>query len=303
MNRFTLSCCLLFAVPVLAANRAELVSRAVDDVKEALDEASDAPAACKKKLTPKLDALDDAIRAAKKDPSDSAIKSAQRAADRAADVAEEACTGSTGKRLSKALAGASKALDDALDVKEDSGPPPVLGAIAQGIGINLDRAARQMIERALKLLQPVLLQGVVAHDSEREDQRPGDRRRGTRGGSREEGEEERRRSGRGSLRRDLQEEPGVPVEHLLRRQWQPRLLHEDVQRRLRLSKQDVRVGVLPPQEPERATEAVLAGQGLRAAREPKRPETSVPSSPTSTVADPNGGPEDPSNERRPASHR
>lgn len=146
MNRLTLACSLLFAVPVLAASRAELVTRAVDDVKEALDEASDAPAACKKKLTPKLDALDDAIRAARKDPSDSSIRSAQKAADRAADLAEEVCTGSTGKRLSKALTGASKALDDALEVKEDSGPPPVLGAIAQGIGGLFAGAAKANVE-------------------------------------------------------------------------------------------------------------------------------------------------------------
>ena len=124
----------LFAVPAFAANRAELVTRAFDDVKDALEEANDAPAACKKKLSPKLDSLDDAIRAAKKDPNDSTIKSGQRAADKAADAAQDACSGSSGKRLTKALTGASKSLDDALAAKEESGPPPVLGAIAQGIG-------------------------------------------------------------------------------------------------------------------------------------------------------------------------
>ncbi len=136
----------LFALPAFAANRAELVTRAFDDVKDALEEANDAPAACKKKLSPKLDSLDDAIRAAKKDPSDSTIKSAQRAADKAADTAQDACSGSSGKRLTKALEGASKSLDDALAAKEEAGPPPVLGAIAQGIGGLFAGAAKANVE-------------------------------------------------------------------------------------------------------------------------------------------------------------
>lgn len=136
----------LCAAPAFAANRADLVTRAFDDVKDALDEANDAPAACKKKLSPKLETLNDAIRAAKKDPTDSALKSAQRAADKAADTAQDACSGSTGKRLTKALEGASKSLDDALAVKEESGPPPVLGAIAQGIGGLFAGAAKANVE-------------------------------------------------------------------------------------------------------------------------------------------------------------
>lgn len=146
MNRLALCLCVVFSTTTLAASRAELVTRAVDDVKEALDEASDAPAACKKKLTPKLDALDDAIRAAKKDPSDAAIRTAQKAADRAADLAGDACTGAAGKRLSKALSGASKSLDDALAAKDEAGPPPVLGAIAQGIGGLFAGAAKANLE-------------------------------------------------------------------------------------------------------------------------------------------------------------
>lgn len=129
-----LSAIVLISFPVFAASRVDLVSSAVDGVKEAVEELADAPAACRKKVSSRVEALEDAVRAAKKDPSDSALKAAQRKADQAADVAVEACTGSTGKRLTRALQGTSRSLDDALAVKEDSGPPPVLGAIAQGLG-------------------------------------------------------------------------------------------------------------------------------------------------------------------------
>ncbi len=129
-----LSVVVFISFPVFAASRADLVSSAVDGVKEAVEELADAPAACRKKVSSRVEALEDAVRAAKKDPSDSALKAAQRKADQAADVAGEACTGSTGKRLTRALQSASRSLDDALAVKEDSGPPPVLGAIAQGLG-------------------------------------------------------------------------------------------------------------------------------------------------------------------------
>jgi hypothetical protein len=150
MNRFVLSLCVVCATTALAASRAEFVSRAVNDVKEALDEAADAPASCKKKLTARLDALDDAVRSAKKDPTDAAIRQAGRAADRAADTAEEACTGSSGKRLGKALSGVSKTLDDALAAKDEAspppGPPPVFGAIAQGLGGLFAGAAKANVE-------------------------------------------------------------------------------------------------------------------------------------------------------------
>lgn len=129
-----LSVIVLISFPVFAASRVDLVSSAVDGVKEAVEELADAPAACRKKVSSRVEALEDAVRAAKKDPSDSALKAAQRKADQAADVAVEACTGSTGKRLNRALQSTSRSLDDALAVKEDSGPPPVLGAIAQGLG-------------------------------------------------------------------------------------------------------------------------------------------------------------------------
>lgn len=129
-----LSVIVLISFPVLAASRVDLVSSAVDGVKEAVEELADAPAACRKKVSSRVEALEDAVRAAKKDPSDSALKAAQRKADQAADVAAETCPGSTGKRLTRALQSTSKSLDDALAAKEDSGPPPVLGAIAQGLG-------------------------------------------------------------------------------------------------------------------------------------------------------------------------
>lgn len=124
----------LISFPAFAASRVELVSSAVDGVKEAVDELTDAPAACRKKVSGRVEALEDAVRTAKKDPSDSSLKAAQRKADQAADVVQEACTGSTGKRLNRALQSASKSLDDALAAKEDPGPPPMLGAIAQGLG-------------------------------------------------------------------------------------------------------------------------------------------------------------------------
>jgi len=124
----------LVSLPAFAASRVDLVSSAVDGVKEAVEQLADAPVACRKKLSTRVEALEDAVRAAKKDPSDSTLKAAQRKADQAADAAQEACPGSTGKRLNRALQSASKSLDDALAVNEDSGPPPVLGAIAQGLG-------------------------------------------------------------------------------------------------------------------------------------------------------------------------
>lgn len=129
-----LSVVVLSSFPAFAASRVDLVSSAVEGVKEAVEELADAPAACRKKVSTRVEALEDAVRAAKKDPSDSTLKAAQRKADQAADVAQEACTGSTGKRLNRALQSASKSLDDALAVKVESGPPPVLGAIAQGLG-------------------------------------------------------------------------------------------------------------------------------------------------------------------------
>jgi hypothetical protein len=129
-----LSVFVVLSFPAFAASRADLVSSAVDGVKEAVEELADAPAACRKKVSSRVEALEDAVRAAKKDPSDATLKAAQRKADQAADVAQEVCTGSTGKRINRALQGASKSLDDALAVKEDSGPPAVLGAIAQGLG-------------------------------------------------------------------------------------------------------------------------------------------------------------------------
>jgi len=129
-----LSFVVLVSFPAFAASRVDLVTSAVDGVKEAVEELADAPAACRKKVSSRLEALEDAVRAAKKDPTDSALKAAQRKADQAADVAAEACLGSTGKRLTRALQSTSRSLDEALAVKEDSGPPPVLGAIAQGLG-------------------------------------------------------------------------------------------------------------------------------------------------------------------------
>lgn len=129
-----LSVVVLISFPVFAASRIDLVSSAGEGVKEAVEELADAPAACRKKVSSRLEALEDAVRAAKKDPSDAALKAAQRKADQTADVAQETCTGSTGKRLTRALQNASRSLDAALVEKEDSGPPPVLGAIAQGLG-------------------------------------------------------------------------------------------------------------------------------------------------------------------------
>ncbi len=134
MFRTVLCLVVCLSSSVFAASRADLLSRAAEGVKEAVDEVQDAPAACRKKLAGKVESLDDALRAAKKDQSDASVKSARRAADQAADVAREACTGSAGKRLVKALEAASSSFDDALSAKEDAAPPPVLNAIAQGIG-------------------------------------------------------------------------------------------------------------------------------------------------------------------------
>jgi hypothetical protein len=105
------------------------------------------------------------------------LKSARRAADQAADLARDACTGSSGKRLVKALEGASSSLDDALSAKEELAPPPVLGAIAQGIGGLFAGAAQQTQHSSSKEWSKTSrTEQVNGHDLDgdepREDERP-----------------------------------------------------------------------------------------------------------------------------------
>ncbi|MBL8922943.1 MAG: hypothetical protein JNJ54_29105 [Myxococcaceae bacterium] len=136
------------ATASFASARGELLSRAADGLKDAVAELEDTPGACRKKLSSRVEALDEAMRAARKDASESAVRSARKAAEQAADVARDACPGASGKRLVKALDGAAQALDEALAAKEDAAPPPILGAIAQGLGGLLAGAAQHETQRS-----------------------------------------------------------------------------------------------------------------------------------------------------------
>lgn len=165
------------ALSTLAANRAELLGRAAEEAKAALTEFDDAPAACRKKLSSRVEALDDALRAARKDVGDASIRAARKSAETAADVARDACTGSSGKRLVKALDATSQALDDALSAKDEAAaPPPILGAIAQGLGGLFAGAAQQETRSSTKeWSKSSRVEQVNGHDVEpapEEDERP-----------------------------------------------------------------------------------------------------------------------------------
>jgi hypothetical protein len=151
MFRLVVTVVVTLAPLALGAQRADLLTRAADEVKEAVAELEEAPGTCRKKLSSPVESLDQALRAARQPAAgEGSIRAARKAADRAADLAREACSGGVGKRLVKALDGASQALDEALSAKDEVAPPPILGALAQGLGGLFAGAAQQQTESSSK---------------------------------------------------------------------------------------------------------------------------------------------------------
>lgn len=132
MSRVIIAVVLSFSLSAFAASRTDHVTRALEHLESATESLDRVPSACRKKVQPKLDALDEALRAAKREPTDSNLGDAKKAATRAADRAEGGCGGSAGTRLVKSLTSAADALAEALEAKESSGISVPFGAIAQG---------------------------------------------------------------------------------------------------------------------------------------------------------------------------
>lgn len=133
MNRLSVLFALSFSVVVLAGPREDAVAQALDQVKDAQDEAEDATGACKRSLK-ELDALEDKLSSLKKDATDKGLNRAKELAEDLSDAAKEDCKGSLSKRVRKALDKAVGHLERAQEEKVASSPPPAAGTGAQAGG-------------------------------------------------------------------------------------------------------------------------------------------------------------------------
>lgn len=130
----------LLALPALANTRAEAIADALKQAKAAAEEADDASAACRKKLTPRVDALIETLRELKAGATDKQVKSALGKAEDTADLAKDACTGSAGKRVAKPLekvVAHLEAAQSASDAQPTAGAPAQQQGGILGINVNL----------------------------------------------------------------------------------------------------------------------------------------------------------------------
>jgi hypothetical protein len=142
MPRFALLFCLSFSAVAFAGSGDAAVAEALDLVKEAQDEASDAGGACRRSLKG-LDGLADKLASLERDVTDKGLARAKSQAEDLSDTAKDECKGSAAKRIRKALDKAVAQLERAQDEKpaaaakaapREEAKPNVLVTLAGGIG-------------------------------------------------------------------------------------------------------------------------------------------------------------------------
>ena len=131
MNRLSTLFALSFSLVALAGPREDAVAQALDQVKDAQDEAEDATGACKRSLK-QLDALEDKLAALEKDATDKGLNRAKEQAEDVSDAAKEDCKGSLSKRVRKSLDKAVGHLERAQEEKVAAAPPAAGNGTQQG---------------------------------------------------------------------------------------------------------------------------------------------------------------------------
>lgn len=141
MTRLSITFALSFSMVALAGPREDAISKALDQVKDAQDEAEDATGACRRALRD-LEDLSDALNSLQKDATDRGLSRAKDQAEELSAAAKDDCKGSLAKRVRKSLDKAVGHLERAQEVKVAAAPPPsgtqaggnVLVSLAGGIG-------------------------------------------------------------------------------------------------------------------------------------------------------------------------
>ncbi|MFZ5441804.1 MAG: hypothetical protein ACOZQL_17505 [Myxococcota bacterium] len=133
----------LFSAVALAGPRESAVSEALDELKDAQDEAADASGACRRSLKG-LDSLADKLKALQRDATDKGLARAREQAEELADAAKDDCKGSVARRVRRSLDKVVSQLERAQDAKTTASAPEkrqetqsggnVLVNLAGGIG-------------------------------------------------------------------------------------------------------------------------------------------------------------------------